>query len=274
MGPATAPEEKSGQNLNSLTDFQTRFLLPFFFERRGVAKALSALQSQTFSTREGKPMPLWECPDAHHLYKDELLPQVVQFLFGSEKGSGCGFLRIADVPANAWFAQTELALPDGNRLPVRLVPGVRIEMFLSPQGVGVVSISLTPGQSGLSQKNAVQFNYELAQFQRREGCRIRKRHPRDEPQVWEKLPPERQAQITSPPDDDAALDKRLGAPGASFTMSELVSFLLKDLKPHGISPVQRELSVYSVARFGPHVDMGAPALRGRLAPFLSALAQV
>ncbi|HEV3146477.1 MAG TPA: hypothetical protein VGZ47_21500 [Gemmataceae bacterium] len=274
MGSELIPVPKTDQGVQRLTDFQTRFLLPFFFERRGVTKALAALQAETFSTRDGKSFPLWECAEAHHLYKDELLDHVVQFLFGTRKDAGCGFLRVADVAANAWFAQTEIVLANGKRLPLRLVPGPRIELFVSPQGVGVLSMAFTPELHDLAQEDALEFNYHLAQFQRRIACRIRKRHPRDNPEVWQKMAAEQQQRIPPAPADDTALADRLGAPGGNFAMAELIAYLLKGLSEADCEPIQAELSVYTVARFGPKVDFGDAARRTELAPFLSALSQV
>src|SRR5262249_51641292 len=52
--------------------------------------------------------------------------------------------------------------------PIQLVRGVHVEMFLSPQGVGVLSVALRPGKQSLpiSPEEASEFNYRLAQFRR------------------------------------------------------------------------------------------------------------
>ncbi|HEV3263226.1 MAG TPA: hypothetical protein VG013_40700 [Gemmataceae bacterium] len=260
--------------LGVLKDFQTRFLYPFVFERRRVAAASAALRAELWPGRDAKPHDLWECAEPHHLYRDELLDHVVGFLFTSAEVSGCGYLKIDDAAANAWFAQTEVQLHSGIRLPVRLVPGVRMEVFLSPQGVGVLSVALTPEQRGLPLDEAVAFNYQLAQFRRRLAAKIRKRHPKDDLKVWERIPPAEQGRIPAAPEDDAPLLRRLGAPGGSFTLDELIGHLLEPLQKHGLRSTQSELSVYTVARLGRGADFGDPAVRTRLAAYLSALAQV
>src|SRR6202035_1627571 len=99
-------------------------------------------------------------------------------------------------------------------------------------------------------------------------ARIRKRHPQESPD-WEGIASEHRARIPTVPEDQAPLPLRLGSPGGSYTLEEVIDFLLEPLKKLGLRPIQPELSVYTVARFDSSSDFGDPAIRARLAPFLS-----
>jgi len=60
----------------------TRFLYPFFFEVSHLKEACTALRQATVVSRNEVPVPLWESPVPHALYREELLEHVVNFLFG------------------------------------------------------------------------------------------------------------------------------------------------------------------------------------------------
>jgi len=284
LAAVLSPDGQGAAPLPQLKDLQTRFLDPFVFERHQFDDVAKAVRAVTIATRQGESTPLWKCAEPHrlysephHLYKDELLDHVVSFLFPDVGAKGCGYFKVADAVANKWVHGTEVPLSGGVRMPVEIVPGPLIELFLSPQGVGVLSIALTPAKDGLSLDEALDFNYRVAQFRRRPITRFRKRHPSDDPPAYARLSPEQQAGIPLAPAEDAPLDQRLGAPGGSFDLTELIGLVLGPLERFGMPPLRpkhQELLVYTVARFGPEVYFADPVIRDRLAPLLAALAQV
>jgi hypothetical protein len=277
LATVLSPDGQGAATLPQLKDLQTRFLDPFVFEQHQFEEVAKAVRAVTIATRQGEAMPLWKCAEPHHLCKDELLDHVVSFLFPDVGAKGCGYFKVADAVANKWFHGMEVQLGGGVRMPVEIIPGPVIELFLSPQGVGVLSIALTPAKVGVSLDEALDFNYRVAQFRRRPITRFRKRHPSDDPPAYARLSPEQQAGIPPAPAEDTLLDQRLGAPGGSFDLTELIGLLLGPLTRFGmplLRPQQQELLVYTVARFGPEVDFADPASRDRLAPLLAALAQV
>ena len=273
--------------LHGPKELQTRFLYPFFFGRQSVRQAAEALQAQTLTLSNGKSHDLWACATPHHFYQDELLHHVIRFLFGDAPTTGaaaadeeraCRYLKLSDVAANALFKDAELPAFRDAALPLRIIPGVGVEVFLSSQGVGVLSLALTPGKTNLSFAEACDFNYRLAQFRRRDATLIRLRHPQDTAATWERVPEANRAKIAPPPAADAPLQQRLGAPGGAFSLRELIGELLRPLETGESDAralgVQDELAVYTVARLGAEADFADANVREQLSPFLSALAQV
>jgi hypothetical protein len=283
---ASAPPQPPGPEtgLDVLKDFQTRFLFPFSYRRNAAAEATAALRAMTAATQQGREaLPLWEQvtlpADLSHqgagfrLYTDELFAHVIQFLFGKPEDGDCGYLRANKVVTGAWFNGMVVA---NTGLPVRLAGDASVEVFLSPQGVGVLSVTLAPRKAGLSLGEAADFNYHLAQFRRHDVGRVRRPHPKENPAAWQHMSDEDKAKTSPPPPDGAPIAARLGVPGGWFDLEELVRHLLAPLfgKEFGGHPVQDELTVYTVARFGPEADFGLGPVCDRLAPFLSGLAQV
>lgn len=266
----------------AVKELQTRFLYPFFFDRQCVKEATEALLNESVGLNLGTLDSVWLRPDQrYHLYEDELLQHVADFLFGDPALAGCGYLVISDLANNAWFGNIEVELATGKRIGVRLVAGIRIEIFLSPQGIGVLSLALAPEQDELSLDEVTNFNYLLGQFRRRQVAVLRKKHPQDDPNTWERIPAEKRSQIPAVPAAEAPLAERLGAPGGAFNLNEFIEQLLSPLKQFNFgadrdepSEYQKELCVYTVARFGSEADFADPAVRDSLAMFLAALAQV
>jgi hypothetical protein len=269
----TREPEAHATELNVLKDIQTRFLFPFFFARHHVKEVAEALLAQRLPARDGKePRPLWECAAPPQAYKDELFDHVGDFLFGSPVERGCGYLKINEIVTNSWFGGAVL---EDLSMPVRLVSDARIELFLSPQGIGVLSMALSPEKVIMHLDEASDFNYRLAQFRRHPLARLRRPHPRDDAGTWPRVSEQsRERRIPDPPPDDALLAARRGTAGGRFELRELVADLLGPLDGYDVHSVQEEMMVYTVARFGPEADFGWEAVRQQLAPFLSGLAQV
>lgn len=162
------------------------------------------------------------------------------------------------------------------RLAVKLIAEPRIELFLSPMGVGILSIALALGGSQITLNEAADFNYHLSQF-RRHPSFLHKRHPRDDPARWNAIPAARQALISPAPDEGQPLEDQLRMSGGRFTLEQLVGKLLAPREKWGFNsqePLQKELGVFTVARFSSECDFGDDSRRHTLGPFLSGLAQV
>ncbi|HEY5953160.1 MAG TPA: hypothetical protein VIT18_02280 [Terrimicrobiaceae bacterium] len=152
----------------------------------------------------------------------------------------------------------------------------RIELFLSPMGVGVLSFALALGGSEITPREAADFNYHLSQF-RRHPSFLHKRHPSEDPARWNPIPPAQRALISPPPEESHPLQDQLRMSGGKFTLEQLIGHLLRPLEKWGFDaeqPLQKELSVFTVARFSSECDFGEDATRHALASFLSGLAQV
>ena len=285
MSTSTESLPETGER-HSLKDFQTRFLYPFVLDRWNKG-ALKALCEAKFGTRSGQSRDLW-CSQPHPVYRDELLNHVTAFLFPDPsapspvpncpeaEAQGCCYLRVADEVAHKWFHGTEIPLSGGATMPVDVVAGVGIELFLSPQGIGVLSLALRPAKEGLSHDEAIDFNYRIAQFRRRQYARFHKKHRSEQP-GYDKLSPDQKAAIPPPPEESTPLVDRLGVAGGSFDLLELIEHLLGPLESYGLPPVRKhfeEFLVYTVARFGPEVDFADKSIRDLLAPDLAKLAQV
>jgi hypothetical protein len=256
-----------------LSDFQTRFVFPFFYQRHAAREAGAALRAMKAATQPGKdPRIVWECAEPSHAYRDELFDHVVRYLFANPEAAGCSYLRANKVLTGAWFSG---AIVDDLKLPLRLEGDAAVEVFLSPEGVGVLCLTLAPAKQDLSLTEASAFNYRLAQFRRHDVGRIRLPHPQQNPAAWERMPEEQKARIPAAPPTDADLPARLGVPGGWFNLDELLRFLLAPIfSGFDGHRVQEELVVYTIARFGADADFADQAVCDRLAPFLSGLAQV
>jgi len=250
---------------------QTRFLYPFFFRRNYVKQACAALQEFTIG-KDNKSLHVWECGEPHVLYKEDLLPHVVQFLFPGIQGAGCGYLKFSPAIGNMWFNKLEMVVSQ-RKLPVRLLPE-RIELFLSSYGVGVLSVALGLDQEPVSFDEALEFNYRLSQWREQTTAKLRIPHPSSNLQKWQQLPEQVKAQIPEPPVKQAPLQEQIGRAGGEFTLYGLVHYLLRPLDSLNFRAVQDELLTYTIARFDEKVDFGNTEVCADLAPFLAALAQV
>lgn len=255
-----------------LTALHARVLQPFIFQSDSLGPAVEALVGLRHRERE-----VWTAPrEPHELYQQELLATVTDFLFAGT-GGDCCYLRINDATANSWFrASTEMRYGHEPPLPVLLIPGLWIELFLSSSGVGVLSIGLQPNPRNsphpeLTHARAKQFVYRLAQQRPNTTPTLVTPHPRDDPQH----PAHQQRGLPPPPATDAPFAERLGALGGQFTLSELVDFLLSPLRERfHHTAVHQQFSVYTVARFGKDAELARETVQAHLGPLLSGLAQI
>lgn len=283
-------------------EIQTRFLYPFYLARHKVKEASDALGAQTVKLKDGESIHVWRGPASrpkdgeepltpHDLYQEELLRHVAEFLFYNSNEKGCSYLRLSEKLSNRWFnnlvarmadyeplagapKKTEMRLADDGQMALRVLPLEQVELFLFRHGVGVLSIALSPRSRTLEAHEALAFNYRLSQLRPQTALRLLIPHPSEEADRWARLSLEQQHRIAQPPAADAPLTERLGVVGGEWGLGELAEYLLEPLGALGRRPAQQQFSVYSVALFGDELDLNEPELRGRLAPFLSALTQI
>lgn len=159
-------------------------------------------------------------------------------------------------------------------MPVKFIPKIGIELFLTTHGVGVLSIGLAPARENLTLDEAIDFNYRLARFEPMPPAALRIPHPSDNREKFEQIPQAERVRIVPPPPLDAPLGERLGAAGGVFTLLELVDALLTPLREFGLENAQPGFSVCTTARFGAEMNFGKSHSRRELSHFISALAQV
>jgi hypothetical protein len=244
-----------------------RLLLPFFLNRNALSEAEGALIAQTHAAQ--KIRPCWEKPDeVPTLYQDEALPNVHDFLFGNSVGC-CAYLRVPDETANYWFKNggmfskpSDQGNPGASERPTEFAVGLvppGIELFLSPHGAGVFSVSFEPKHIAAPQF-LQELNYRLSQVRSFMVYRFHLPHSPRNPDP--------------PPDEDAPFVERLGKSGGAFTLAEWAEFLLEPLRALGYRRIQEQFSVYSVTRFGPTADFTDPDVAAALRPYLAAVAHV
>lgn len=276
-------------------EIRTRFLYPFFFDRGKLKQASQALSEATVAAGDGRPMTIWERHKPPALYQEELLDHVDRFLLGDDPEGK--YLRLAGALSSRWFNKLRIILSEPkpskreaveslieidrsakreHRIqPVGLADLASVEVFLSNYGAGILSIALTPALRDLDCESAALFNYKLSQLRPQVSAKLRIPHPSENPQIWERMPAQQKERLASIPTPDTPIRDRLGFAGGSFTLSELiVDVLLEPLRGIGLSPVQGQLSVYTVVRFGEEVDFEREGIRAALAPFLAGLSQI
>jgi hypothetical protein len=269
----------------------TRFILPFSFDRNRAAEGSEKLSRATIINREGKETQVWECCNAPRLYREEMLPNVRDFLFGGESRRGCRYLRVTSGPANIWFKDKDTranliteedqekaqrmnrSLPGLVKLPITLAANAGIEMFLTNYGVGLLSIALTPhGVPDL--ETTILFNYRLVQSRPNVARGIRKQHQLDG-QSSPLLTEHERANITPRPAPDAPLADRISTAGGEFLLWELATeILLAPLATWNLKPFQSQFSVYTCILFNDTIDFNNAEVSKSLSPFLSAVTQV
>lgn len=270
---AAKPDGQSSEAPPPLTDLQTRFLYPFYFESSGLDAAVAALLQSLPLGRE----KVWGRTDASKVYVEEALDHAADFLFSEKHPAGCRYLKVSDSATRSWFHDASIRLGDGRAQPIELIPQTQVELFLSQFGVGVLSIGLTPFVSSqkeitsIDPRVAVDFNYRLAQLQPWSAAKIHLAHPREDKAALARLPDSDLARLEPIPAGGAPLGDRVGKRGGDFTLPELIGELLKGLRHKPLQPV---VSVYTVARLGSDTDFASPASRHATASLLSALAQV
>jgi hypothetical protein len=274
-------------------ELHTRFLYSFFFDGRNLPTVSAKLQrtnaegfisasaahnsavQQTLNADGAKPASIWRCAPPHAFYEDEVLKHVNDFLFAADS-KNCEYLKVAPEVLNLVFQHHRLNFHLSRQLmmPVKLIPKIGIELFLTAHGVGVLSIGLMPAQENLTFDEAIDFNYRLARFDPMPPAALRIPHPRDDAARFERIPETERAQIALPPALDAPLSERLGRAGGAFTLPEVIASLLAPLDEFDLERTQNGLSVCTVARLDADVDFNKAASRAEFARLISALAQI
>jgi hypothetical protein len=168
-----------------LKELTTRFLYPFFFNRRAVEDARADLSSLTLCGRTD----VWQRTQAPETYKDEVHRHVAEYLFPDKDGSGkCAYLKVSGDILNTLFQHAEVQWGKKQAIKIAPVWDVGIELFLAPFGVGVLSLAFRPTASTLDTAVATDFNYRLAQLRRKGGAHLRLPHPSEQAEQWNRLP--------------------------------------------------------------------------------------
>ncbi len=259
---AVASPKVAGPVLHVATA-QTRFLLPFLFERRAAERAAEALATAANGLARG----VWVRESHRKLYRYrlEMTGQLDRFLFShGEKGKVEGaYLHAPGERIRRWLGAVDVDL--GSRVArVALAPGSGVEIFLTAHGAGVLSIAFDLG-SGVEPGAVLEVNRRLS-ILTRPGERapwLSSPTPEGEPAA----PAGSGNHVTGVP-----LGDRLGRPGARFSLAELVAALLEPLRGLGVAPIQESLCAYSVVTLPPGVDLAEA--RGWAGPLLASLAQV
>jgi len=228
-------------------------------------------------TLEWKGRRVWsDCAEPPPLYLQELHHEVASHLFGTEPGCG-RYLRSEDATVGAWLKKTASATHrSGLNAHIGWVPGLWIELFLSPYGAGVLSLSMEAHWPEAEDEAAdrfrtMAFNYRIAQMRPGTTPEIVTPHPKDDPKLACKIGPD----TPPPPKPDAAFEDRLGALGGHVTLPEICDYVLSPLKNRfGMLRAQEQFSVYTVLKFDAGADFRAVAEDDPLRAFLAGMAQV
>jgi hypothetical protein len=244
---------------------QTRFLLPFLFERRAADRAAEAMAGASAGLARG----LWtrEPPRKLYRYRLEMTGHLDRFLFShGETGSVEGaYLHASGERIRRWLGALDVDL--GSRVArVGLTNSPGVELFLTAHGAGVLSLALDLGTE-VELASILELNRRLSILTR----------PGERAPWLSASWPEGSTPPAAPEDPHASpvpLGDRLGKPGARFSMAELAAALLEPLRGMGISPIQESLSAYSVVALPHGVEVGGVEARLWTGPFLAAMAQV
>jgi hypothetical protein len=256
--------------LPPLMDLQTRFIYAFHFRSYALQEATASLTAHSL----GQGAVLWEAARPPETYTDEILEQVANSLFAAREGAGSGYLRIPHKVSSNWLEGAAVRFPSGKELAIFQSPRCEIELFLTNLGVGMLSVPLTPGQCALDWRSALEFNCFLAHARHGIATEIRLPHPADDQKKWSQMLVSAREQVKPAPPRFAPLEERLGAPGASFTLAEIVARLIRPLEAFGLQAPWRGLAAYAVAQLPPDPRFAKRSLTAGYATFLSALAQV
>lgn len=194
---------------------RTRFLYPFFIERGRLTESVNTIASIMHEDQI-----LWREEKAHDEYRSEIHDSVIEYLFGSSNKTACRYLVLNSILAETWFAKTRFVFKTLNLA----LTEPAIELFLTNDGVGVLSITLEPkalhNQPPLDNNALTMFNYQLAS--RRKEPNLRFPHPTEDKVRWRKMKPEQQASVPAPVDPRLPLLQRIGREGVAFSLHELI----------------------------------------------------
>ena len=250
------------------TALQTRLIYPFFFKQRSMQQAVDALSQLKQKGRRGD-VDVWEVmKKVPELYRQEVFSPAQRFLFADEDCDDCRYLRLNSGRANAWFKNhINVLLPINKKknFSVKFSPKTGVELFLSPFGVGILSIALEvqlPDASTVDSLDEYKvFNYYLAQMRRKNTAPI--------------FTFAHTLEDLKKADKERKIEERLGHASDKFQLYELCDYLLEGLKGDlELNPMQQQFSVYTVARFSRQVDFSKPEIRHQLGAFLSGMAQI
>jgi hypothetical protein len=265
-----------------LVEAKTRFLFPFLIGELGVLEATQRLLSvsdATFGVKKSEESA-WIAEPPPHSYRDELMPHVRDYFFATEAtAETCAYLRLADKPTNRIFRNLVATLREKTSLPVELVrPGC--EVFLAPQGLGVLALTLVPQPEELTPELVMDFNYLGAGRFPGVHLLLTMPHPSEDKARWSALTEGERLKIKPAPALDAPIGERAGVAGGRYTLGELAAYLLEPLcgAATNDAPASPALTdtpcVYTVVRCSHQVDFGREESRAELGPLVSALAQV
>jgi len=246
-----------------IQEVQTRFLYPFLFKSNHSEEMVSVLAELVHRGQR-----VWDCAAPPDLYSGDLLENVSDYLF-PENGTGCSFLKVPHRFLNSWFRSGIPMQTAKGRMLTPAVSCSAIELFLSPYGAGVLSLTLIPslvkpeGQ-GFDQDDVKEVNYRGSQL------RSRNRPTFTIPAA------KANTEIPSPPSPTVDISERLGATGSVFNLGELRDFLIGPLLKLASchEPQKNQFSTYTVVRLGKEADFEMSDLRHELGPFLAGLAQL
>jgi hypothetical protein len=232
----------------------TRFLWPFSIRREGFDRVETALGSS------------WRREDLPHLYRDDLLEQAQAFLC-----KDIVYLRLSD--ADRLFPHMLRAqLSKGVSVPVRMPSGGGIEVFVTREGVGVLSILLS--LTNVTTDVMVDFNYRMARKAVAVPAKLHVAHPAEDAERWKRISEDDRARIQDAPRVDAPPGDRIGAQGGTYTLGEVIAHVTAPLERFDLQGLQLPLSVYTVASFGSMVSFDKEECLSWSGPLLSALAQI
>lgn len=239
-----------------------RLMYPFWLDAGPLEKRVDALCQwrQVVNAKTTARKTWFEPQKIPALYQDETVPFVAQVLFGIRYGAN-RYLQVDAQTVRQWLpdsgvfaAKTNGAAQGTPHYPAQPA-GEGIELFLSPQGVGVLVLTLTV-PAGTADA-LLTCTHRLSQWSRGSALHYAS---------------DAAALRTDTP--AAPIEQRLGAANALFLLAELVDYLLTPLHPFGLYEMQRRFSVYSVTRFDAGVQFATAEAHARFQALLTGLAHV
>lgn len=241
--------------MSTIKSLTSRFIYSFFHSENSTDSTLTALQTLKIGEKT-----VWHPVEKpKEFYRQEMLTSLVQFIFDQPPQ----YLVVNPEIANQWFGKGITVTFGKNKdgspkesFDAKLSTQTEIEIFLLPQGVGVLSIPLTAVEND-DESVVKRFNYRLSQAL---DAKI--------PQL--SLPHNNHPNAPAAPAEDSLLLERLGKRGGKFTLVELRNFLLN---PLNFEEIQAQFSVYSVVRFD-DTDFSDSNIQTALFPLLVGLTHI
>lgn len=242
-----------------------RFLWPFLIEPEKVDSAWDQLHARPIADRR----VTWVSGSPLALYRDELLEMAHTYLFGDRDR----YCSLSEESAEALIPRGLIAkLSKGVTAPVAIQHTNGIEMFLTRDGLGVLSITL--GTNDVPATVAIDFIYRLSLVCGAPPAKLYLAHPSDNEGRWARIPEAVRERIQPAPTVDDPAVARIGRAGGTFTLAEVVEQLMEPLTELGARRLQSRMSVYSVAAFDSTVVFDQEKCMAWAGPLVSALAQI